>query len=69
MADLSTYPQTAPSNGPGYPGNLTSDQAAKLKQLHAELSAGGYTARLDDPTLVRDSLLSHGSRDSIHGDD
>lgn len=52
MASLDSYPQTAPSNGPGYPGALTNDQNTKLKQLHKELSAAGYTERLDDPSLV-----------------
>lgn len=52
MASLDSYPQTAPSNGPGYPGALTPDQDTKLKQLRDDLTAAGYTERLDDPSLV-----------------
>ncbi|BFZ57733.1 cytosolic factor, phosphatidylinositol/phosphatidylcholine transfer protein [Savitreella phatthalungensis] len=52
-APLNTYPQTCPSAGSGYPGNLTADQQAKLAELRKELENAGYTERIDDPSLLR----------------
>lgn len=52
VASLDSYPQTCPSAGPGYPGNLTPEQEKKLKQLREELTVAGYTERTDDPSLV-----------------
>ena len=52
-APLDSYPQTCPSAGPGYPGNLNAEQEAKLKQIKEELTKEGYTERTDDASMVR----------------
>ncbi|ORY76019.1 Sec14 cytosolic factor [Protomyces lactucae-debilis] len=53
MASLDSYPQTCPSAGLGYPGNLTAEQQTKLEQLRSELVAESYKERTDDASLLR----------------
>ncbi|CAK7898366.1 Sec14p cytosolic factor [[Candida] anglica] len=51
---LASYPQINEPNGQtGYTCNLTDDQQVKLKQFREELTAAGFTDRLDDASLLR----------------
>ncbi|CDR40672.1 CYFA0S05e03114g1_1 [Cyberlindnera fabianii] len=51
---LASYPQTAPAGSPeGYPGRLNSEQEKKLTSMREQLTAKGFTARLDDASLLR----------------
>ncbi|CAH02216.1 Sec14 [Kluyveromyces lactis] len=51
---LESYPQVCPSGSlSGTPGNLDSEQEAKLKEFRELLESLGYKERLDDSTLLR----------------
>lgn len=51
---LASYPQiSAPTELTGFTSNLTDEQRETLKKLHDELVELGFTARLDDASLLR----------------